>query len=350
MFWRIDLQAQGPGLALRDILADAPRPALAAQVVAHVQPDVLVLSGLDHDHGLVTLSALRDLIAQHGHRFDHIHAFASNAGLRSGLDLNADGRTDTPDDAQGYGSFTGQKGLAVLSQVPINVARSRDFSGFLWADMPNGQSPHAPNGPMADAQVHAVQRLSSTGHWDIALGTDHDPLHLLIWQSGPPAFGGSGPRNYARNHDETAFWTAFLDGHLPMSPPDTKFVLMGGTNLDPFDGDGQGAALRTLLVHPSVQDPEPTSTGAVIAAQADPRSASHSGPHALDTVDWPQETGPGNLRVSYILPSSKLVVQRAGVFWPAPDNALSALLGKGDTAPSRHRPVWVDIVWKPAVN
>ena len=344
MFWRIDFQAQGPGLALRDIMAGTPRPLLAAQIVAHLRPDVLVLSGLDHDYGLVALSALRDLIAQQGHRFDHIHAFDSNAGLRTGLDLNADGRTDTPDDAQGYGAFSGQKALAVLARMPIDRPGSRDFSGFLWADLPDGQSPHADGRPMASSQVHAVQRLSSTGHWDIVVNTAAGPLHLLVWQSGPPAFGGAGQRNLARNHDETAFWSAFLDGHLPMPPPDAPFVLMGGSNLDPVDGDGQGAAMRALLAHPLVQDPAPSSSGAVISAQIDTRSAAHIGPHALDTVQWPQERGPGNLRVSYILPSHGLQVRQAGVFWPAPDDSFAALLGTEATTPSRHRPVWVDLV------
>ncbi len=344
MFWRIDLQTAGPGLALRYILARAPRPVLAAQVTAHIRPDILVLSGLDHDHGLVTLSAFRDLMAEQGHHFDHIHAFASNAGLRTGLDMNGNRRTDTPDDAQGYGSFTGQKALAVLSRVPIDAAKSRDFSSFLWADLPDGQSPHAPDGPMADALVHATQRLSSTGHWDIALMTENGPLHLLIWQAGPPAFGGAGTRNAARNHDETAFWTTFLDNRLPMPPPDAPFVLMGGSNLDPFDGDGQGEAMQALLAHPAVKDPAPTSIGASIAAESDPRSAVHTGPHAQDTVQWPQENGPGNLRVSYILPSRALRVLRAGVFWPAPDDPLATLIGTDTSAPSRHRPAWVDVL------
>lgn len=350
MFWRIDLQTAGPGLALRDILAQAPRPALVAQTVAHIRPDILVLSGLDYDYGLVTLTALRELVAQQGHRFDHLHAYPSNAGLRTGLDLNGDRRADTPDDSQGYGAFIGQKGLALLSRVPINIELSRDYSKFLWADFPDGQSPHATDGPMADAAVNAVQRLPSVGHWDVVLQTEDGPLHLLIWQAGPPAFGGVGPRNALRNHDETAFWTAFLDGRLPMTPPDSPFILMGGSNLDPFDGDGRGDAMRKLLTHPAVQDPQPSSSGATISSMTDPRSASHIGPHGLDTVHWPQDNGPGNLRVSYILPSVGQNVQRSGVFWPGPDDPLAALLGTDDTRPSRHRPVWVDVVRDVALN
>jgi hypothetical protein len=343
MFWRIDLKSQGPGVALRDILARAPRPVLLARVTAHIQPDILVLSGLDYDHGLVTLAALRDLMAEAGHIFDHIHAYSSNAGLRTGLDLNMDGRTDTPDDAQGFGHFTGQKGLAVLSRLPIDTLKSRDFSDFRWADLPATQSPHVADGPMADLQVHASQRLSSTGHWDIAVTTAAGPLHVLVWQAGPPAFGGAGPRNKMRNHDETAFWTAFLDRKLPFQPPDAPFVLVGGSNLDPFDGDGDRVAIRELLAQAALQDPEPASAGAVVAAKADPRSAVHTGPHATDTVHWPQEYGPGNLRVSYILPSAELTVHGGGVFWPAPDDPLVELLGTEVTTPSRHRPVWVDI-------
>ena len=328
MFWRIDLQTEGPGLALRDIRARAAAPVAIAQVVAHLDPDILVLSGLDHDHGQVTVHAMADLLAAYGAAFPYLHAPPSNAGLRSGMDLNGDGRLQTPDDAQGYGPYPGYRALALLSRRPVTGAQ--DFSAFRWVDLPRHQMP-APD---------PAQRLSSTGHWDVSVDLARgQALHLLIWQAGPPAFGGNPARARARNGDETAFWSAYLDGALPMPPPQAPFVLMGGTNLDPWDGDGDGAVMQALLDHPAVQDPEPRSAGAVASALADPRSAGHRGPHALDTVEWPQGRGPGNLRVSYVLPSRDLRVSGAGVFWPAPDDPLHALL-----ITQRHRPVWVDIV------
>ena len=334
-FWRIDLGARGPGYALRDILAGDALPRAKAALVAHLAPDILVLSGLDHDAGLQTLSAFGVLIAEQGHSLPHGFAFPSNAGQRTGRDMTGDGRDDTPDDTQGYGHFTGERALALLSRWPVDVAGARDFSTFLWRDLPGALLPEL------DPEILDLQRLSSTGHWDIPVTiAPGQTLHLLIYQAGPPVFGRHATRNLRRNHDETAFWTAFLDARLHMPPPPAPLVVVGGSNLDPFDGDGMHGAMQTLLAHPALQDPMPRSTGAVLAA-SDPASAGHLGPHALDTVHWPDE--PGNLRVSYILPGTNLRVQNAGVFWPRPDSAEAAFLGPSDAPIARHRPVWVDI-------
>jgi len=74
-------------------------------------------------------------------------------------------------------------------------------------------------------------------------------------------------------------------------------------------------------------------------AAADP---GHSGDPALDTADW--ATGrPGNLRVSYVLPSVDLPVTGAGVFWPGPDDPKAALLGQDGFAAGPHRLVWVQV-------
>jgi hypothetical protein len=47
-----------------------------------------------------------------------------------------------------------------------------------------------------------------------------------------------------------------------------------------------------------------------------------------------------------VLPSRALDVVGAGVFWPAPDNPLAALVAerKDERASSDHRLVWVDIL------
>lgn len=333
-FWRVDLGGRGPGYALADILAQAAAPALKADMINHVAPDILVLSGLDHDHDLHALQALRDLIAARGHDLAHVFSFPSNAGLRTGHDMNGDGRSDTADDTQGYGLFRGAKALAVLSRWPIDLTAARDFSGFLWRDLPGALL------PPVHADVLAMQRLSSTGHWDVPVQiSPNKRLHLLIYQAGPPVFGGPTDRNRLRNHDETAFWTLFLDGALPMPPPHAPFVLLGGSNLDPFDGDGMHVAMQTLLAHPALQDPLPASLGGLRSS----RDAQHRGPPELDTVDWPQAGGPGNLRVSYVLPSRSLRVRDSGVLWPDAESPVTHLLGDPENPPTRHRLVWVDI-------
>ena len=334
-FWRIDLGARGPGYALRDIIAAAPRAVATADVIVHLKPDILVISGLDYDLGLHTLGAFRDLVSARGHDMADSLAFPTNAGLRTGQDMTGDGRADTPDDTHGYGRYAGERALALMSRLPLDRAGARDFSQFLWRDLPDARLPTL--GP----QALALHRLSSTGHWDVPVVLSPDvSLHLLVYQAGPPVFGWNPERNLLRNHDETAFWTAFLDGRLPMAPPTGPVILVGGSNLDPADGDGLHAAMRALLSHPALQDPAPTSAGALLAA-SDPISARHVGPHDQDTVFWPDR--PGNLRVSYVLPGAALQVLDAGVFWPLPDAPEAAFFGPLDEPYTPHRPVWVDI-------
>ena len=62
----------------------------------------------------------------------------------------------------------------------------------------------------------------------------------------------------------------------------------------------------------------------------------------LPTADW-AEDGPGNLRVSYVLPSANWQVVDAGVFWPAPDDSAAGLLGDDGLLAGVHHLVWVDI-------
>lgn len=298
---------------------------------------MLVLSGIDYDHGLTTLSAFRDLIAAQGHDFPAIYALPSNAGLHIADQAIWETHSASPDDAQGFGRYRGERALALLSRLPIDTDAVRDFSQFMWRDLPDAILPDMP------PERLATQRLSSTGHWDIPilLGPGQR-LHLLIYQAGPPVFGPDANFNRNRNHDETAFWLAYLDHRLPLPPPDAPVVLLGGSNLDPYDGDGMHAAMRALLAHPRLQDPKPASPGAATAAMTQ-YNPGHRGPQTLDTVHWPQENGPGNLRVSYILPDARIRVSATGVFWPEPDSPDVHLLGDADRPPTRHRMVWLDL-------
>ena len=187
-----------------------------------------------------------------------------------------------------------------------------------------------PGGLSADPEdLGAVQRLATTGFWDVPVETVSGPLHLLAWHATPPVFDGPEDRNGRRNHDEAAFWRLFLDGALPMAPPEAPFVLLGDGNLDPADGDGLRAGIAGLLAHPAVQDPRPQG----LHGRTEPGQA---GDPALDTVLYADL---GGLRLDYVLPSSSLAVTDSGVLWPKPGDPLLADLA----AASRHFPVWVDI-------
>ena len=94
---------------LRDLGRDDAQIDAVARLIAEARPDILLLTDVDHDHDGLGLAAL-------ARRFDYPHSFAlaPNSGLPTGLDLDGDGRTGEARDAQGYGRFTGDSGMAVL--------------------------------------------------------------------------------------------------------------------------------------------------------------------------------------------------------------------------------------------
>lgn len=320
-----ELSRKGPGLLLRDLRrGEDPQVAAVIAVIARAAPDILVLQGFDWDHDGAALAALADQLARAGQDYPHRFAARPNSGLATGLDMDGDGRGGTAADSQGYGSFTGQGGLALLSRHPIAVTEVRQFSGLLWRDLPGALLPSHPGGtPFPSAAALAVQRLSSTGHWVVPIDLPGGArLTLLTYQAGPPVFDGPEDRNGRRNHDETRFWQLYLDGAFG-PPPAGRFVLAGGANLDPARGEGRRMAIRALLDDPRLQDPRPRSPGA--------------GQHPQDTVDWP---GIGRMRVDYVLPSADWSVSGSGVLWPAPGEPDHETV----RAASRHRLVWVDLL------
>jgi hypothetical protein len=308
----------------------------AAAVIAAARPDILVLTGFDWDLDLLALAAFNALLAQRGAGFDHRVALRPNTGLMTDADLDGDGRLRGPGDAQGWGRFSGEGGMAVLSRLPIERDRVRDLSALLWRDLPGNQIAGAGLSP----EAAGLQRLSATGHWIVPVRLpDGRDLTLMAWHATPPVFDGPEDRNGRRNHDETALWLRLLDGDLDMPPPGPPFVILGDANLDPADGDGRAAALRALLSDPRLTDPRPVSDGGRAAA-----AAGHKGDPARDTADWPEtddsgKPGPGNLRVDYVLPSAGLAVTASGVWWPAPGDPAAAEAALA----SRHRLVWVDV-------
>lgn len=328
-----ELLRAGPGLLLRDLgREDDKQVAAVVAVITEAGADVLALQGIDWDYDGRTLAALAERLAAAGAPYPHRLALRPNSGLASGLDLDGDGKPGGPGDSQGYGRFTGQGGIAVLSRYPIVAEAVQDFSALLWRDLPGARLPVFPDGrPFPSADAQAAQRLSTTAHWVVPIALPGgETLSLLTFQAGPPVFDGPEDRNGRRNADEIRFWQLYLDGALGPAPA-RRFVLAGGANLDPRDGAGRHRAIAALLADPRLQDPRPASAG---AAQAGDQG--HAGPDPLDTVDF---DGPGRLRVDYVLPSADWRVEAAGVLWPATD----APGHDAALAASRHRLVWVDL-------
>nr|WP_275116194.1 endonuclease/exonuclease/phosphatase family protein [Aliiroseovarius subalbicans] len=319
------MSRKGPGLLLRDLTqgrAEDITEVLA--VITTVRPDILHLMDIDHDLGGFALFALQEALRDAG--LDYPHAFSArpNAGVETGLDMDGNGELGEARDAQGYGRYTGQGGMAILSRFPLGEVR--DFTDFLWADLPGAIPPLVGAQPFPSPEAFAIQRLPSVNHWDVEVLTPDGPLHLLAFHATTPVYDGDEDRNGRRNHDEISFWARYLDGDLPMPPPAAPVVILGGASLDPEDGEGRHDAIRALLRDPRLQDPRPASDGARQAA-----NSAHTGDAALDTVDY-NDPRPGNLRVDYVLPSAQLSVIDAGTHWPV-----------GQVAQTRHHMVWVDV-------
>lgn len=313
--YNTELQRDGPGLFLRDLArGEDTQIAAVLAVIAAADADVIALQGIDYDLTGEALNRLAEMA-------DYPHAFAlrPNTGMPSGLDLDGDGRLGGPRDAQGYGRFSGQGGMAILSRLPIDTANVQDLSALLWRDVPGALLPTVDGAPFPSAEAQAAQRLSTTGHWIVPIIGPDGPFQLMTFHASPPVFDGPEDRNGKRNHDEIMLWLKVLEGTVG-TPPPGPFVIAGDANLDPVDGSGIKAAINALLSSPKLQD-------------AAPRGAS-----GTDTADW-DDPVPGDLRVDYVLPSTDWRVIDSGVMWPAPDDPMAATVAEA----SRHRLVWVDL-------
>lgn len=305
-----------------------------ASVIAAAAPDILVLQNVDFDHDLHALRALRDVIGRTGPHYPHIFALRPNSGVPSGADIDGDGRLGEPEDRQGFGFFSGQGGMAILSRYPFESGDVRDFSALLWKDLPAAMLPEIDGRPFMPAETLDVLRLASVAHWVVPVRVGGDILSLLAFHASPPVFDGPEDRNGRRNHDQLRFWTHYLNGAFG-PPPGERFILIGDANLDPVDGDGRKPAILDLLGDPRLKD-----TGPRRAAQVSP-NPDRQGDPAFDTVAWPRPD-PGHLRVSYILVSTDLALRGSGIYWPQDG---SKALSVAETA-SRHRLIWADIETK----
>jgi hypothetical protein len=324
-----------------------PQLRKAAEIVQRVRPDVLLVNEIDYGGDAARLLLERYLaVSQNGQApLDYPHVFQApvNTGVPSGLDLDNDGRSDGPADAYGFGRYPGQYGMALYSRHPFVADAVRTFQKLLWRDLPERLIPDGADGRpawYAPPEV-ALLRLSSKSHWDVPLRIGAAIVHVIAAHPTPAIFDGPEDWNGRRNFDEIRLLADYLSGGERAAyvvddagrrgglAADALCVVMGDMNAVP-DGDASYGqpAIRQLLAHPRLQDPGPKSPG---AAAANPRSARPD-----------EATTAGFGRADYVLPCAALRVAGCGVFWPAADEPLAALVGEPDPA-SDHRLVWVDV-------
>ncbi|MEM7744685.1 MAG: endonuclease/exonuclease/phosphatase family protein [Pseudomonadota bacterium] len=345
------LVRQGAGVLIADMDKRDAQVIAVAEIILRVRPDILLINEIDHDPEGLAVARLQALLAEGMEDIESLeypHSFTDtvNTGVPSGFDLDGNGEVTGARDAWGFGRFPGQYGMAVLSRY--RIADVRTFRLWPWSQVPQAREPMNPDGnSYYAAEVWDVLPLSSKSHWDVKIETPGGPVHVLASHPTPPVFDGPENRNGLRNAAEIAFWISYLEGedwmiddaglHGPIGP-DAQVIVLGDLNADPLKGDGDNATIAALIGHPRLQDPLPVSPGAAQAAVgAEPQH---------NTADWPENNGPGDLRVDYVLPSAELEVSGAGVFWPSPDDPLSRLteLAGRRHASSDHRLVWVDLL------
>ena len=283
----------------------------ALDVMAAADADILVLGDVDWDYGQAGLRALVAGLSARGLNYPYAAFPQPVAGLDSGFDLDGDGRLREPEDALGYGRFTGDNGVAVLSTLPLGAVR--DHHDVLWAE-------HGDPVGLVPEGAEAVLPLASSALWEVEVAG----LTLVVFALSAPVFDGPEDRNGKRNRDQIAF----LSSHAKTV---TRPVLIGRLNLDPIDGDGWREVAQALLA--DLQDPKPSSAGGATALNP----ADHQGDPSLDTANWSE--GPGPLRVDYILPTKGLDVIGSGVLWPETADPFAQTV---DLA-GPNRLVWIDL-------
>jgi len=325
-----------------------------AAIIQQVRPDVLLLNEFDWfelDSALLFITNYLDKPQFDNEAISYAHAVngAVNTGEDSGLDLNSNGVLGEPEDAWGYGKFSGQYGMAVFSRFPLKLERA--FRFFKWSDMPDAMVPTNPDGSgWYPDEIYKKLRLSSKSHWDVSLETGDKTIHFLVSHPTPPVFDGPEDRNGNRNHDEIRLWADYVDprrstyiyddaGNNGGLTEGTRFVIAGDLNADPVDGDSSHKAILQLLEHPMVNAScVPLSKGGEEASLTQGgKNLEHEGNPASDTGDF-NDKYTGNMRIDYVLPSATLKVVSCGVFWPGNDQPGQELIDVSD-----HRLVWVDI-------
>lgn len=328
-----------------------------ASIVQTIRPDILLINELDFEpNGKVAILLTKNYFSEPQKSADgnsrlkpidypHIYSPPTNTGLDSGLDLDGDGQTSTPNDAWGFGNYPGQYAFSIFSRYPIIENEIRTFQKLRWSVFPDALKPIDPKTkqPYYPDEVWQRLRLSSKNHVDVPVQIQSTRLHILASHPTPPVFDGPEDRNGCRNHDEIDFWNHYVNdpdakyfvddkGSVGGLGQNKRFVVMGDLNSDPVDGSGHRDAILSLMQKTHSQAPQ--SVGAQVDNSEN--QAEHSGDPSHNTADFGKN---GNMRVDFVLPSRRgLSVKNSGVFWPHQSDPRHVWLRASD-----HRLVWVDL-------
>lgn len=319
-----------------------------AEVIQRTRPDIILLNEFDYiadsKRGIELFIKNYLNVSQNGQQsvdYPYYYTAPVNTGLATEFDLDNDGKkTGVAGDAHGFGYYSGQYALALLSRYPIKHQHVKTFQTFLWKNMPDALQPTNQDGSAwYSPEEWSNLRLSSKSHWDIPVETEFGIINVIAAHPTPPTFDGTEDRNGKRNHDEIRMITDYLsnkpyliddNGIKGGLEPNARFVVLGDLNSSPNEGSSIKSSIQSLLKHSLVNSScIPMSLGGQQQRPNNIFAAQH-------TAAW-------GLRVDYVLPSKLgFDVQQCGLFWPSKDAPEHALVSDRK-ASSDHRLVWVDL-------
>ena len=332
----------------------------AAEIIRIINPDVLVINEIDHDiNALLTEKDLslnvrrfNDAYLNQGENpLNYPFAFAApcNTGFLSGKDFDNNGKVATEadrgsrdygGDCYGYGNYSGQYSMAILSRYPLQLKNARTFQKFLWMDLPDNLIPTE----WYSADEVEIFRLSSKSHWDIPVKIGEKSVHLLVSHPTPPIFEGAERRNTRRNYDEIRMWVHYINNDSVLVDDsgvrgglaeNESFIIAGDLNAAPHGKKLETGerAIDQLLNHSRIKD-----CGSLLISKGALNGQEPGPPKYIErrTAGW----GGRGLRIDHLLPSKDLKPVSGGVFWPdtLADPNGAAIAKKA----SDHRLIWLD--------
>lgn len=360
-----------------------------AETIQRVRPNAFVLAEFNNDGEGKDMAAINGFQnnylahSQNGKQailFKYKKNFATNTGKASGFDLDRNGKkTDTHNDAWGFGEYHGQYAFAIFSQFEIDESNVRTFQNFKWKDMPGEKnisivdckSPKTgknicPAGMKEGDAWYSKEAweqipLSSKNHVDVPLliptATGNEIIHFLVSHPAPPVFNNVANHNYEHNRAELKFWNDYINsetyfyddkGKRGGLTAGSKFVIAGDMNADALKGDGDRRMIADLLkshyvnTSATIGDNTPTSKGGPECFDLGHCKAANK-----DTLYPEAITSVSGLRLDYVIPSANITVKNSGVFFPASNEegyhlVFDKELGASKGVTSDHRMVWVD--------
>ncbi len=325
------LNRAAAGDLVRDLSTpDNAQAAAIAETIQRTDPDVvLLINEFDYVEGGRAAELFRDNYLEVGHNgaapVDYPYYFVApvNTGVPSGFDLNNNGTVGgrrrrlrlraVPRASTAWSSTRSTRSRPTTS-APSSTSSGRTCRAPLLPDdpatrgagrlvLPRGarRLPALVEVPLgrpdqgARPQARPLPRLApDAAHLRRRRGPQRHPQPRrdpLLGRLRRAAAGGRRTSTTTRGGP-----AASAAGRTSSSPATRTPTPSTAT---PYDD-----AIHQLLDHPRIQDPHPTSAGAVEATLRDGgANLTHEGPAAEDTADF-ADTQPGNLRADYVLPAS----------------------------------------------